>query len=201
MEKHFWEIKPRFLFRTSILLAVALAFFLGGCSAGLTGKQSEGPTDACGAIEPTEANVKYTLNFGKSAFTSKDWSKSYTVEPYKISLTRKNDAESAVAYSEFLIYTCGYGQKEMNEYFNDEGFKIVFEGYESHALGKFCEQKSLALYEYDLVNESTDYKARYWVKQNSDTSILVMLLVFPKADSAKLDQYSKIIFPELTSCQ
>lgn len=196
MAQHFLKITPRFFFRTSSLLAVFLAFFLAGCSA----SQPEGPTDACGAIEPTEANVKYILHFGKAAFTSKDWGKSYTVEPYKISLTRKNDAESAVAYSEFLIFTCGYGQKEMDDYFNEAGFNIVFEGYESHALGKFCEKKSLALYEYDLVNEGQEYTARYWVKQDSDTSILVMMLVFPKADSAKLDSYSKTIFPELTSC-
>ena len=109
--------------------------------------------------------------------------------------------KSAVAYIEYLIYNCGYGQSELAQYFNDESFNIVFEGYEGHNMAAFCEDKSLALYKFDLVDEGSEYTANYWVKQDDDTHILVVMLVFPQTSTAQLDEYSKKIFPELTTCQ
>jgi hypothetical protein len=178
-----------------------VAGILSGCAASTsTPDQSAGPSDDCGPYEPSEADVKKMLSFGGDAFQSTDWVKSYTVEPYKITLTRRNDPAQAIAYSEYLIFTCGYGQDDMNSYFNDEGFNIIFADYESHTLGNFCEQTGLSLYEYDLVDEGTPFKARYWVKQDTDTRILVYMLVFPEATPGVLDEYSKKVFPSLDTC-
>ena len=193
--------KPRLTFWTSVLLAAIFAFVLAGCELPSSATQVAGPSDDCGPIEPTDADIQKVLSFGREAFTSTDWHKTYTGAPYKITLTRTNDPEQALAYSEYLIYTCGYGQSDMDSYFNDAGFNVIFADYESHTLSNFCEIKNLALYEYDLVDSSQSFKARYWVKQDTDTRILVYMLVFPQASTASLDKYSQTIFPDLTACK
>lgn len=160
-----------------------------------------GPRDQCGFIEPTQDDVNKILSFGQDAFSSTNWIKSYTVEPYKITLSRHNDVEQAVAYTEYLIYTCGYGQTEMDQYFNDEGFNIVFEGYESHAMAAFCEVTNLALYRFDLVDEGIEYTANYWVEQTDDYHVLVMMIVFPRSSTGLIDNYSTQLFPQLKICE
>lgn len=193
------KTRLRRLPRTLILPAVMLAFFLAAC-APASADQAEGPRDECGLIEPTASDVDYALEFGRQAFLSEDWIKSYTVEPYKISLTRKNEVLGAVSYLEYLIFNCGYGQTELDNYFNDESFNIIFGDYESHLLTDFCEEKSLALYEYALVDEGVEFSARYWVKQASDTRLLVVMLVFPRVSPDVLDQYSRQVMPDFTGC-
>ncbi len=203
MKNRYWGWTSRFFFWIPGLLALSLTIFLAACAPAATQSptpQGEGPRDNCGFIEPSNAEVQKILSVGKSLFTSPDWVKSYTVEPYKITVSRNNDKESAVAYTEYLIYTCGYTQEDMNKYFNDAGFNTIFSGYESHNMANFCENKGLALYKFDLVDKGTDYIANYWVKQQDDTHILVMMLVFPRESSTKLDEYSAQIFPELTHC-
>lgn len=191
--------KPRF-FWTLILAAVLWAGLLSGCGSTPGGVTDEGPRDECGPYEPSDADVEKILTFGRESFDSTQWVKSYTVEPYKITLTRRNDPIQAIAYSEYLIFTCGYTQDDMNNYFNDEGFSIIFSDYESYSLGNFCETSGLSLYEYNLVDEGAPFQARYWVKQDTDTRILVYMLVFPEASSGALDQYSQKIFPSLSAC-
>jgi hypothetical protein len=159
-----------------------------------------GPRDQCGFIEPTQEEVNRMLSFGGDLFSSPNWVKSYFVEPYKITLSRHNDAEFAVAYMEYLIYTCGYTQADIDAYFSNEGFNIVFEGYESHIMTNFCEVESLALYEFDLIDEGADYVSNYWVEQTDDNHMTIMMLVFPKG-SPQMDEYSQKLFPKLTACQ
>ena len=183
-----------------ILLAVILSIFPAACAPVTAAPQSEVATDECGPIEPTDKDLQYVMSFGQEIFSSKDWIKSYTVEPYKISLSRHNDALNAISYIEYLIYTCGYSQANLNNYFNDQGFNVIFGGYESHTLAKFCEKKSLALYEYDLVNNGADYVAHYWVKQDTETRVLVVMIVLPKDNPTLMNQYSQKLFPDLTSC-
>lgn len=198
--KYSLESKPRFLFRTPILLAVTVTMILTACASSSTSEQANLPKDECGPIEPTDEDVKYVLSLGRDIFTSADWVKSYTVEPYKITLHRKNDKEGFVAYTEYLIYTCGYEQTDLNNYFNDEGFNVIFQDYESHTNSGFCEITDLALYRFDLVNEGEQYIANYWVKQSDDKHVLVMMLILPSTELAKLNEYSKKLFPELISC-
>lgn len=195
---------PRLTFWTLMLVAAIFAFASAGCapaSTAATAVPATGPTDKCGPIEPTDADVQKMLTFGKAAFSSNDWQKTYTVAPYKITLTRSNDVIQVIAYSEYLIFTCGYGQTELGNYFNDAGFNVIFTDYESHTLSKFCEQKRLALYEYDLVDKGQPYVARYWAMQDTDTRILVYMLVFPQASAATLDEYSQMLFPDLPVCK
>jgi hypothetical protein len=200
MNKSLRNLTPRPLFWTLALVAVLLAGLLSACDMPSKTAQPTGPSDQCGPYEPTEADVKKMLQWGADAFTSTDWVKNYAVDPYKVTLTRRNDVLQSIAYSEYLVFTCGYTQDDLNKYFNDEGFNIIFTDYESHSMTKFCEQSGLTLYEYDLVNEGNNFKARYWVKQDDEKHILVYMLVFPQSNPGVLDEYSQKIFPSLTTC-
>ncbi len=191
---------PRPVFWTSLLVAVLLAGVLAACSPTPTVDQAQVPHDSCGPIEPTDADIKKVLTFGEGLFNSADWVKSYTVDPYKVTLTRRNDTAQAIVYSEYLIFTCGYSQTDLGNYFNDEGFNIIFSDYESHTLAKFCEQSGTSLYEYDLVDSNINYKARYWVKQEDEKHIFVYMLVFPQSNPDALEKFSKQLFPLLTTC-
>ena len=201
MSFSFFGSKPRLTFWTLILLAAIFAFVLAACSPASTAAPSAGPTDKCGPIEPTDGDIQKILSFGKAAFSSNDWQKTYTVAPYKITLVRKNDVIQAIAQSDYFIYTCGYGQTELSNSFNDAGFNAIFADYESHTLSKFCEQKRLALYEYDLVFNGQPFIARYWVKQDTDTRVMTYELVFPQTGAATLDEYSQMLFPDLPVCK
>jgi hypothetical protein len=199
MKLHLLGSKGRIFF-PFVVLPVITGIFLAACAPDVIPAQDEGPRDECGLIEPTQEDIDRTLSFGADLFKSEDWVRSYTVEPYKITLTRHNDADFAVAYTEYLVYTCGYGQPELDEYFSDEGFNIVFQGYESYSQAGFCEAPDLALYEFDLVDEGAEYISRYWVEQTDDTHVFVMLLVFPKGSAAQLEEYSTRLFPKLATC-
>ena len=185
--------------RGSAALVLGLVCALAaGCTPGST--TYAGPTDECGPIEPSQQDVRFALEFGQALFSQPNWVKSYTVEPYRITLTRHNDEEGAVAYLEYLMYNCGYGQAELDEYFGDEGFAIVFANYESYSLFNFCEEGNLALYEYALENADETYAARYWVQQSTDTRLLVFMLVFPEDRMFVMNSYSQELFPDLVSC-
>ncbi len=198
MMKYPWGSKPRIIFTFLILLSMITTVFLAACAPAA----ASGPRDDCGLIEPTDQDVSKILSFGEDLFASEKWIRSYTVEPYKITLTRKNETDLAVAYTEYLIYTCGYGQQELDDYFSEEGFNIVFEGYESHVRSAFCEvPNDIALYKFDLVDEGIEYTANYWVEQTDDNHLLVEMLVFPRTSAGQLDEYSKKLFPKLTTCK
>lgn len=183
-----------------LLIALSLVFSaLCGCVPQANTAYA-GPTDECGPIEPAEEDVRFALSIGQDLFSKPEWVKSYTVEPYQVRLTRLNDTESAVAYIEYLMYNCGYGQADLDERFSQASFAIVFQNYESHAQTNFCEEGNLALYEYDLVNDEYPYAARYWVKQQSDTRLLIVMLVFPRENSTLMDTYATRLFPDLASC-
>jgi len=183
----------------SVPLLLAFLFLLTACGS-RAASQVAGPQDECGPIQPSEDDIRFALSFASNALDPTTWIRSYTVEPYKVSVTRKNDSEGAVAYTEYLLFNCGYTQSDLDNYFSEENFNIVFGNYESHSLQKFCEGKGLTLYEYSTVSAGTDFLARYWVKQESNKRLLVFMLVFPQANQATLDNYAKKIFPDLTTC-
>lgn len=197
MTMHPWQLKHRPLIPAIVLPVVIMTFFLAACAPAA----STGSSDECGPIEPTGQDINKILSFGGEAFASENWVRSYSVEPYKMTLLRQNAANRAIAHIEYLIYTCGYGQAEMDEYFNDAGFDIAFEAYESHAMSTFCEEDGLAFYKFDLVDEGMEYTSHYWVEQTDDTHVLAVMLVFPKTSTALLDEYSQKLFSELNSCQ
>jgi hypothetical protein len=200
----------KFLSKTTsriILSIVILVAFIGTAvlfefSPSSDQNESNGPVDECGPYEPTDEDVKRTLTLGNGIFDSPDWEKRYSVEPYKVTVIRQNDVDTILALAENLIFTCGYGQNELNNLFGGDNLNSLFSDYNTLVVSNFCEKPNdIALYELDLTLDGVDYISRLWVKQESDTRLLTMRLVFLKADSAKLDEYSKKVFPEYSSCK
>jgi hypothetical protein len=181
-----------------VLGVAALLVVIAGCSS--SSQVYTGPADECGPIEPSQEDVRFALEFGQTPFNQPDWVKSYTVEPYLITLFRQNESEGAVTYVWYRMFNCGYGQDELNEIFSQQEFDAVFANYESHTLYNFCEEESLALYEYALEDEGESYAARYWVQQSSDTRLLVVMLVFPSDSMPLMNGYAKQVFPDLVAC-
>jgi hypothetical protein len=160
---------------------------------------ADGPTDQCGPYQPTGQDIDRTLSLGKDLFDSADWEESYTVEPYRVTSIHKSLTSDIIALAETLIFTCGYGQEEMDELFSD--LTAMFSDYELLNVSNFCEKPNdIALYELDLVLEGVEYAARLWVKQESETRLFTMRLVFLKSDAARLDEFSREIFPDYPAC-
>lgn len=190
----------RILFSAVILIAVVATTVIIDWPAPSGSSQSGVPTDECGPIEPSDKDVKIVLSFGKNAFSSPDWIKSYTVEPHRVSLARHNDIEGSVEQTDLQMFNCGYSQADLDSYFSEENLGIMFASYDEHTQANFCEITKLALYEFDLTYQGSEYSARLWAKQESDTRLLTVRLVFPKSNPALLNDYSQKLFPALTSC-
>jgi len=183
------------------IVGTAVLFELSPSSNQNNQNESGGPVDECGPYEPTDEDVKRTLTLGGDQFDSPNWEKRYSVEPYRVTVIRKNTSEGIVALAENLIFTCGYGQNELNDLFSGENLSSIFSDYDTMAISNFCEKPNdIAMYELDLSLDGADYISRFWVKQESDTRLLTMRLVFPTADLAKLEEYSKKVFPEYPFC-
>jgi hypothetical protein len=161
---------------------------------------ADGPTDECGPYQPTEQDIDRTFSLGKELFDSDDWEERYTVEPYRVTSIHQSVTSDIIALAETLIFTCGYGQEELNNLFGDN-LGTMFSDYQSLNVSNFCEKPNeIALYELDLVLDEVGYAARLWVKQESDTRLMTMRLVFLQSDSARLEEYSQKIFPEFNDC-
>jgi len=162
------------------------------------------PGDCESAVEPTEQDVKYALGFAENTFESSDWQRSYAVAPDRVSVTWLNHDEGAVAFLEYLIYRCGYTQADVDDHFSEQNFKdIIFSDYENPQSIAACTDigGDLTLHEFTAEIHETDYVIRFWIKLDSRTRVLDMMVVFPEASEAELDKYAKKVFPELSSCQ
>jgi hypothetical protein len=161
------------------------------------------PEDCRVSTDPTEQDVQYALAFTGSTFETNDWKRSYTVETFRVSITWLNDAEGALAYLERLIYSCGYNQTDMENYYSEENFtKVIFRDYQEVTRQARCSNKEdeLTLYEFTAQSQGQDYLIRYWVKLDSTTRVLTMLLAFPIKSKELLDKYAKEVFPTLSAC-
>jgi hypothetical protein len=56
------------------------------------------------------------------------------------------------------------------------------------------------LYEFKAQNQGFEYGIKYWVKSDTDTRVISMMLVFPLELEAMMGDYSTRLFPTYTSC-
>ncbi|MBN2007039.1 MAG: hypothetical protein JXA21_27055 [Anaerolineae bacterium] len=161
--------------------------------------------DVCGqSREPSEKDVKFLLGFTGDTFASDEWQRSYSAEDLRATVTWANDLEGGVAYAEYLLYNCGYTQNDLDLYFTEQNFKdIIFREYQNVQLVTNCatEDASLTLYEFSAIWEDEPYSLRYWVKLDSQTRVLTMMLAFPGSSIALMDHYAGVLFPNLQACQ
>jgi hypothetical protein len=157
-------------------------------------------TPVCISPEPTQKDIDRALSFADATFDAPEWERSYTVAENRVSVTWLNNPSGAVAYLEALIFPCGYEEPDLNNYY-DENWGTIFQYYESYELVDECKRNDgLRLYEFKTQNQGFEYGVRYWVRNDGDTRVISMMIVFPLELQAMMGDYSTRLFPTYPSC-
>lgn len=192
-----------------ILLTAVILFLAGAC--GMPAAMETPPptetvipkfTPVCISDQPTAADVERALAFTGSAFSASEWERSYTVyDRNRVSVTWLNSAQGAVAYLEALIFPCGYEEPDINNYFNEENWKTIFQQYGSYQPVNSCKTNDgLRLYQFTAQDQGNPYEIRFWARSDTDTRLLTLMLVFPASAPDLMDRYAGRLFPHLMSC-
>jgi hypothetical protein len=158
-------------------------------------------TPVCISSEPTQKDIGRTLSYADDIFSELEWEKSYAVTEDRVSVTRLNNPQGAIVYLEMIIFPCSYEEPDLNRYYSDENWKSIFQNYESYELLDECKTNDgLRLYEFKTLNFGYEYRVRYWVENDTDTSIISTMVAFPLDSKALLDDYSSRLFPKYAAC-
>ena len=158
-------------------------------------------TPVCISSEPAQDDIDRALSFTGELFGAPEWVRSYTVAEGRVSVVWSNDPLSAVAYVEALIFPCSYEEPDLNAFFSDESWQIIFANYESFEAVSACKiDDGLRLYEFEAVTDGFEYTIRYWAKNDTDTRVIGTMIVFPVESQSLVDEYSERLFPDLISC-
>jgi hypothetical protein len=158
-------------------------------------------TPVCISPEPTQKDIDRALSFAEAIFDSSEWERSYTVAENRVSVTWLNNPSGAVAYLETIIFQCGYEEPDLNNYYSGENWKTIFQYYESYELVAECKRNDgLRLYEFKAQNQGFEYGVNYWVKNDTDTRVISMMVVFPSELESMMGDYSTRLFPTYPSC-
>ena len=157
-------------------------------------------TPVCISSEPAQDDIDRALSFTGELFGAPEWVRSYTVAEGRVSVVWSNDPLSAVAYVEALIFPCSYEEPDLNVFFSDESWQIIFANYESFEAVSACKiDDGLRLYEFEAVTDGFEYTIRYWAKNDTDTRVIGTMIVFPVESQSLVDEYSERLFPDLIS--
>jgi hypothetical protein len=159
-------------------------------------------TPVCISSEPEQADIDRALAYTHDLFSGPDWQRTYTVSDSRVAVTWSNDTLGSVAYLEALIFPCGYKELDLDNYFNEENWKAIFANYESYEAVAECKMDTgLRLYQFKAVEQGNDYDIKYWAKNDTDTRVMGVMIVFLVKSKSLMDEYSTRLFPELTSCK
>ena len=166
----------------------------------------EGPlptvTPVCVSSEPAQSDIDRALEYTGGLLDTPEWERSYSVAENRVSVTWLNNSLGAVIYLEALIFPCSYEEPDLNEYFSDENWDIIFENYESYEASGGCRtNEGLRLYQFGASDQGVDYRINYWAEHDTDTRVIVVMMTFPVGAENILDDFSSRLFPRLTSCQ
>jgi hypothetical protein len=167
----------------------------------LTDKPFPIVTPVCISSKPTQEDMKRALYYIGDIFNTPDWVQSNAIPENSAAVTWQNSAQGAVVYLEILIFPCGYEEPDLNKYFSNENWKAVFANYDSYEpIGECKTDTGLRLYEFNTHNQGFDYSIKYWVKNDTDTHVIVTMIVFPLEERLLLDEYSSKLFPDYSTC-
>jgi hypothetical protein len=158
-------------------------------------------TPVCASPNPTQADVDRALSYTHDVFGAPEWNQSYTVSDSSVAVIWQNAPLGAAVYLEALIFPCGYEEPDLDKYFSDQNWKLIFANYESYELTRACKRDDgLRLYEFKTHNQGFEYGIKYWVKSDTDTRVISTMLVFPLVSKLLLDEYSSMLFPDYSTC-
>lgn len=159
-------------------------------------------TPVCISAQPTQADIDRALMFTGAAFSAAEWERSYTVSENRVSVSWLNNSQGALAYLEVLIFPCGYEEPDIDNYFSDENWKLIFQSYENHtSTSPMCRTDSgLRLYEFKAASGGNDYDIRYWVQNDTDNRVISLMFVTPAGNEAMMNDFASRLFPRLSTC-
>ena len=159
-------------------------------------------TPVCISTQPTQADIDRALMFTGVTFSASEWERSYTVSENRVSVSWLNNSLGALAYLEALIFPCGYEEPDVDNYFSDENWKLIFQSYESHTTtSPMCKTDSgLRLYEFKAVSQGFDYDIRYWAKNDTENRVITFMFVVPVGNESTMDDIGSRLFPQLSTC-
>jgi len=162
-------------------------------------------TPVCISSEPAQGDIDRALSFTGELFGAPEWIRSYTVSDGRVSVFWSNDPLHTVAVEEALIFPCGYEEPDLDNYFSDDNWKVIFGNYKSYDAVSACKTNDgLRLYQFKATvtdaKGDAEYAIKYWAKNDTDTRVLSTMIVFPVESQSLMDEYSTRLFPNLTSC-
>lgn len=159
-------------------------------------------TPVCVSSQPAQADIDRALSYAGKLFERLDWQRSYTVADGRVSVTWLSDSLAAVAFLEALIFPCGYEDLDLDSFFNVDNWQIVFGNYESYRMVSECRTDTgVRLYQFRTVEQGYEYDVRYWAVNDTDTRVMVVMLVFPIESPAVGEEYAYSLFPQLVQCK
>lgn len=158
-------------------------------------------TPVCISPKPTQKDIDRALAYTGDMFSTPEWEQSYIVSESSVAVTWQNIVQGAVVYLEARIYPCSYEEPDLNKYYSAENWKTTFQNYESYELVVECKvDGGLRLYEFKTQNQGFDYDIRYWVQNDTDTRVIVTMIVIPVGPELLIDDYASRLFPNLPNC-
>jgi len=163
--------------------------------------QADIPTPVCISPAPTQTDIDRALNFTGKIFENENWTRSYTVSADRVSVLWDSPSLGALAFLEVLIFPCGYEELDLDIFFSEESWQVVFGGYESYEFISECRNDSgQRLYEFSLTLDGFEYDANYWSVNDTPTSIVTMQIIFPLEAEILFDEFSYSLFPQIPEC-
>src|SRR5688572_19801264 len=125
------------------LILPALMLFLSACGTSETvmpASASVPPTETplpiatpvCISPMPTGQDIERALSFAENIPDTDEWEQAYSVSVASVSVTWQNIPQNAVIHIEALIFPCGYEEPDLDHYFNDANWDVIFHNYESY---------------------------------------------------------------------
>jgi hypothetical protein len=155
---------------------------------------------SCVDPAPQKDNIEKALAIGAGVFAPERWEEEITEYPYIVAVTWIDNQSLSLAYTQLLIYDCGYSWEDLEAFYGEDGIAVILGNYESYTQTAECERDGLMLREYDVDSDGRPYKIRYWIQPLNETRVRDMHLSVSEDDPDLLDEYAKLLYPQLPTC-
>ena len=150
---------------------------------------------------PETSDFDLITGFAADYFDSNDWNLTATKDAGRTRFTWVSNSMGSIAMIELVHFACGYTDADVEAYYTDSTWDVIFSGYESWEETATCRLDDGYLYEFDLEFGGYSYKARYWIDPVSEQQLGNVMLVFLEPNKVALDEYAALLYPEFSSCE
>lgn len=149
---------------------------------------------------PQEREIYTVLRYGDGVFEPGIWLASANEQPGRTTATWRADSLNAVTFADYIHFDNPYNPDTLDQFFGDEWFKGAFVNYQAWRRNVMCKFGDVTLHEFNLENQNVKLGMRYWIKPINPNRVLTLFVVFPIEDTANLERYSQLLFPEASTC-